>query len=133
MSLEAHIFQRLSGDGQVRSIASDRIYPIQWEQNLQPPAVVYQIISKESNQSHDGPDGLATSHVQFNCIAKDYDTTVALKEAVRLSLQGYTGTLEGTEIQSCECENDFDDDFSSDAELYRRILILAISHDETQR
>jgi len=102
MNIEKAIVSILSNASAVTDIVGTHIFPIFIPQpakdNL--PAVTYQQISGPRNHVMSGPTGLVSARFQINCWSKTYKGLREFANAVRTTLDGYTGTIFGMWIQS---------------------------------
>jgi hypothetical protein len=90
----------LLAQGPVTSIVNQRIQPIPAPEDLsQYPLITYQSPSDVSDNANDGPVGVATSRIVFECKALRYLDARNLALAVKAALNGYSGTLpNGTRV-----------------------------------
>ncbi|MDR3746838.1 MAG: DUF3168 domain-containing protein [Acidobacteriota bacterium] len=78
----------------VTSIVNQSIQPIPSPEDLsQYPLITYQSPSDVSDNANDGPVGVATSRIVFDCKALRYLDARNLALAVKAALNGYSGTL----------------------------------------
>jgi hypothetical protein len=96
------------------AVVNDRIQPIPAPPDLdQFPLITYQGVSDESQQAGDGPVGVATMRIVFDCLAERYLDARNLARALKLVLNGFSGTLpDGTQIllaESASLADRFDD------------------------
>jgi hypothetical protein len=91
----------------VTSIVNQRIQPIPAPEDLsQYPLITYQSPSDVSDNANDGPVGVATSRIVFECKALRYLDARNLALAVKAALNGYSGTLpNGTRVFLAESVN----------------------------
>lgn len=83
----------------VTNIIGTSIYPNVLEPAAELPALVYQQISGARDHVTAGPSGLAAPRFQITCWAKTYIKADELAEAVRQTLDGYSGTAASVIIQ----------------------------------
>ena len=83
------------------------IQPIPAPEDLtQYPLITYQSPSDVSENANDGPVGVATSRIVFDCKALRYLDARNLALAVKAALNGYSGTLpNGTRVFLAESVN----------------------------
>lgn len=68
---------------------------------------------------------------QFNCIATSSDTAEEMSRAIKKALHGYRANIPGlVPISLIQVINIFDDDWSIDVGLYRRIVEAEVHHNE---
>lgn len=90
------------------TLAGLAVYPGHIPQDAPLPAVAYQVVTSESNPTHDGAGKLMMRHVQFTIDAKAYSEVKAIAVALRVRLDGYRGTVDGCRIGAVLWENEFD-------------------------
>lgn len=101
MTLDEAIFSGLSSASAVTAIAGDREYPVQAQQSVALPLVVWQTISAAQVNTHDKTAELEDVLVQFSCYGGTYTAAHDLRKAVRLTLEGNAlgngavGTVQG--------------------------------------
>lgn len=88
--LEKGLYTMLAGNSPQTS-AGSRIYP-RLPQGVTFPAVRYQRIVTNRNQSLDATVGVTGAMVQVDCFANSYSEAKTLADEVRSILHGYTGT-----------------------------------------
>ena len=105
MSVEAALFNYLSGISGIAAIVGTRIHPLETPQNGAFPCITYQTISFQHTDSLQGSSGLGTARIQINCwartvdsVSNGYDSALALRDAVRDATDGFSGTWDTTEI-----------------------------------
>jgi hypothetical protein len=108
MSIEAAIVSIVKASGYLDGLIGGRIYPNIVPQAATLPAVAYQRISGARYHTHTGPASLARPRFQFAILAETYAAARAVAEAIRLTLNGYAGTVSGTTIQSIQLQNEID-------------------------
>jgi len=91
----------------VTSIVNQSIQPIPAPEDLSLyPLITYQSPSDVSENANDGPVGVATSRIVFDCKALRYLDARNLALAVKAALNGYSGTLpNGTRVFLTESVN----------------------------
>lgn len=80
-----------------------RVYPQAAKKNSTRPYVTYFRVSTNADQSASLEGGRATvawSRVQFDVWSEQYDTAKAVEDAIRLALDGWSGTLKGVTVNS---------------------------------
>lgn len=97
MIIETGLISFLKSDSGISSLVGGRVYPIQIPQGESLPAVVFQRISTYHVQSMQGCSGLADAFFQITSWASTPLAAKQLSEKCRLALQGYSGTLGGSE------------------------------------
>lgn len=93
MSLESDIKTAITGDATVSGLIGSRFA---WDvidgTRAEAPYIVAQIVSEESDTTHDGEEGASFPLIQFSCWAKTREGARALGAAVRSLLGGNTIT-----------------------------------------
>ena len=84
----------------ITAIVNQSIQPIPAPEDLSLyPLITYQSPSDVSDNANDGPVGVATSRIVFDCKALRYLDARNLALAVKAALNGYSGTLpNGTRV-----------------------------------
>lgn len=95
MAMEAKaLYGRLTAVSGVTDLVSTRIYANAAPAGIRSPYIVYQQISGPRVHTCDGPLNLTRSRYQITCWSDDqYDDAEAIAEAVRVALDGYSGTV----------------------------------------
>lgn len=106
--IEAVLFSILSNNATVSSLISSRIHPNIIKQSVALPAICYQGISGPREYALDGALGLVAARIQVNCFAETYAEVKELSEAVRVCLSGYSGTVNGRQIDLIFIDNEMD-------------------------
>ncbi len=107
MSIETELVTRIEDDAGVGAEAGDRIHALQMPQNPTLPAIVYRRISGIRFPHLGGVSGWAQGRFQIDCWAESYGAAKDTADAVRASLDGFTGTL--TTIKATiRIDNEFD-------------------------
>ncbi|WP_345969640.1 DUF3168 domain-containing protein [Sulfurimonas sp. HSL1-6] len=96
MSIETDLFSHLSNDSGVSALVDARIYPLTMPQDCQSPAITYQVINNRELQSINkrvpwGEEVL----VQVDCWSKDFDETLAVKDAVQTAMHSFAQKAHG--------------------------------------
>jgi len=107
-TIEEALFYILGADATIDSLVDGRIYPNAVPQGKAMPAITYQQISGPREYTTDGPVGLVMARYQVNCWTETYAEARQLGEAVRLTLNGYIGTIESLQIYGIFLENEGD-------------------------
>lgn len=96
---EAFLYQRLVGRTAVSSLVGSRVYPLIAPQGTPLPLVVYQRTAVERPQSLAGNVGNPVVTLQLTTYANSYTAVKEISRAVRLAVDGWTGTTAGVTIQ----------------------------------
>jgi hypothetical protein len=103
MSIEAALYNRLTGDNDVASEVGTRVYPTDLPESPTLPALTYQIISHIPVLSHDtGPANARTMRVQIVAWTDDRFGLIALREAVVNTLDGWRDQSADPRIDRCQ-------------------------------
>jgi len=96
MNIESDLFSYLSNHTELTALVDKRIYPLLMPQNGSLPALVFTIVNNRELQSinHREPYGFDV-RVQIDCYDKDFDDVLAIKEAVRIAMHGFTYKAHG--------------------------------------
>lgn len=132
MTIEEALVAHLASDAAVAASVSDRIYPAVLPQKPGYPAIVYHRVSGPREHSQDGPSGLAHARFQLDCIDGTFRGARELGAAVRLALDGFSGTMgggDGVPVGAVFIEDE-DGDYDDTLRLYRWRLDAVISHEE---
>ncbi len=91
----------------ITAVVNNRIQPIPAPEDLsQYPLITYQSPSDVSENANDGPVGVTTMRIVFDCLAQRYLDARNLARALKLVLNGFSGTLpDGTNILLAESAN----------------------------
>ena len=132
MNIEEALYNKLSTTSGVTTICSTRIYPNVIPQDAAMPAVAYQRISTVRDMAHDGPTGMAHARFQFTCSAALYSTARSLANAIRVALDGFSGTMGGAggvAVEASFVENDSDGYNQAGGEYVVRLDVRIIHHE----
>jgi hypothetical protein len=88
LTIEEALFQLLASAPRLAAITDGRVYPDTLPQEATLPAVVFSVISDIPDTAHDGDSGHATAVVQADMWADSRMTCAAMKNAIRLDLNG---------------------------------------------
>ena len=107
-SIEGALVAILEGDATVNSLVGTKIFPNKVPQGTAMPAITYQQISGPRDHVMAGPTGLVDARYQFNCWSDKYAQAKEVFEAVRIILDGYSGTVNSRQIDGIRLENEGD-------------------------
>lgn len=79
-------------------IVGGRVHPVLLPQNPTYPALTYQLISDPREHSLEGVDGLVEARYQLTAWALLYADVRSTTEAVRVALDGFSGTWGAYEV-----------------------------------
>lgn len=124
------LYTILAADSDVTDLVSTRIYPDQAPQKATSPYVVFQLISGEHLESHQGGSQLVFRRFQFDGWAGTRLLAEQIREAIRLSLQGFSqgSPVFGTVIQAILADNE-GGGYDDETELFRARSDYFIHHE----
>jgi hypothetical protein len=107
---ERHIYTRLVSDPLVARLIGFQVFPIAVPKGASVPFIIY----KRANVRREGTLGntplfMPEVSLQIASWAMTYDGAKELADAVRLSLDGHTGTLSGVTIHDMRLVSEVDD------------------------
>jgi len=109
MNIEEALYAHVTGDASIAALISDRFYPLRAPQGAALPYAVYQRISTPRIRSQSGPSGLARPRFQVTCYASSYSQSRQLANLMRISLDGFRGTMGGgVSVGAVFLENEMD-------------------------
>lgn len=119
MSIETALYQVVTGAAAFTSLAGTRLYGIQMPQDTSYPCAVWQRISTRAYASLVAEKAnVGESIFQYDSFGKDYAGAKALADALRQVLEGYRGTVAGTQIGAIQFEDRHDNNFEPFPEIY---------------
>lgn len=104
--VEQGVHARLAGSTAVNALAGTRIYALQIPQNPTFPCATYELIGAERESVMSADTGQVHARVQVTSWAKTYTAASALSEAVRTTLQRWSGTSTGVVIDEVFIEDE---------------------------
>ena len=110
------LFGILSADTALADIVGDNIFPLVAPSGTPAPWVVYQRISVQSAQSHDGATGFREYRFQISAYSQDEHTAESIREVIMALLDGQEFSVSGQRIVVFH-END-SDDFDEETRIY---------------
>jgi hypothetical protein len=96
---EAFLFQRLTSRTAVSQFIGSRVYPLLAPTGTPLPLVIYQRTAVERPQSLAGNVGNPVVTLQLTTYGTSYTSVKTIARAVRLAVDGWTGTTAGVTIQ----------------------------------
>lgn len=111
MSVKGGIAAHLKADPDVAAIVADRVEIAPMSQGVPLPFVVFSRDQTDHTRSLSGPSGLRESSFAINAYSRDTAEVEALAEAIRLSLDGWRGEMNGVHVTSVVLDD------TSDVEL----------------
>ena len=133
MKIEEALVTYLLAQTGLKALVSNRIYAMHAPANVTFPFLTYRRISTDRLLTHDQThSGLSTPRIQFDVMAKTYKSALDVLEQLRISLQGYRGTMGGVSgvyvgsvLPALEQHDD-----DPDNDYYRLTIDYMISHEE---
>lgn len=107
-SPEQVLMRQLTQSPSVARLAGLRIYPVLAPVSASLPFAVYQRSQIERRQALSDPVGLPRVSVQFDVYAATYEETRQLADAMRATLDGWTGSAYGVVISQTSLESERD-------------------------
>jgi hypothetical protein len=105
---ELLVYGILTADAGVSAVAGAKVFPGLAPPGTSLPIVIYQRMSSERVHSLTGPVGVPVVSVQITSWGTSYETGKTLSRAVRLALDGYSGTSQGVTVQRVTLTSDSD-------------------------
>lgn len=96
---EAFLYQRLTSQTAVSALVGTRIYPLLAPQGTALPLVIYQRTGVNRPQSLAGNVGNPVITLQLTSYGTSYTSVKNIARAVRLAVDGWTGTTASVTIQ----------------------------------
>lgn len=96
---EAFLFQRLTSQTAVSQYIGSRVYPLLAPTGTVMPLVIYQRTGVDRPQSLAGNVGNPVVTLQLTTYGTSYTSVKTIARAVRLAVDGWTGTTAGVTIQ----------------------------------
>lgn len=116
------------------SAITSRMYLLRAPQGAARPLIVYSLVRGEAEHTLDGYCGLTNDTIEIDCQSETDVGAKALKEAVRLILDGYRGTMGSTAVRYCRLVDEGDDytppQAASDKGIYHATLSFEAWHTE---
>lgn len=133
MSLKAVVRALLLQNGSVTQLVGDRIFQRLSPQDITSPTIVFSIISRPHDHTMEGSSGYASARVQVNCYGPTAAIADRLGEAVRLTLQGYKGTIGDTDVHHCLLLDDRDGMDPAPGAQGRRLFVNSLDFELAHR
>ena len=106
--IETALINLVTGNSGVSGIIGTRMRPFPDASNVTLPALTYWRTNSERPMCNDGPVGQCIATFQLDAWAPDAATCWQLLEAVRLAINGYSGTIAGMKIDSIRLSDQSD-------------------------
>lgn len=127
--IEDKLREQVLADAGIGGSLSDRYYPMVLPQNPTYPALVSQVVSDVQEGTLAGKSDVVRARIQLTVWADTYVAARSIIKAIRLLMDGTTGTWSGTRIGSVRVENELDA-FGEETKIYGRQLDLMILYHE---
>jgi len=105
---EAFLFQRLTSQTAVSQLIGTRVYPLLAPTGTPLPLVIYQRTAVERPQSLAGNVGNPVVTLQLTTYGTSYTSVKTIARAVRLAVDGWTGTTASVTIQRTTLQTESD-------------------------
>jgi hypothetical protein len=105
---EAFLFQRLTSQTAVSQYIGTRVYPLLAPTGTPLPLVIYQRTAVERPQSLAGNVGNPVVTLQLTTYGTSYTSVKTIARAVRLAVDGWTGTTASVTIQRTTLQTESD-------------------------
>jgi hypothetical protein len=105
---EAFLFQRLTSQTAVSSLIGQRVFPMIAPTGTPLPLVVFQRTAVSRPQSLTGNVGNPVVTLQLTTYGTSYTSVKSIARAVRLAVDGWTGTTAGVTIQRTTLQTESD-------------------------
>jgi hypothetical protein len=105
---EAFLFQRLTSQTAVSQFIGSRVYPLLAPTGTPLPLVIYQRTAVERPQSLSGNVGNPVVTLQLTTYGTSYTSVKTIARAVRLAVDGWTGTTASVTIQRTTLQTESD-------------------------
>ena len=105
MLIEEAMVALLSANPRLTAQIGTRLYPVTLPEYLQQeqgaaatksyPAVLFALMAREREQTHNGPNPLVASHFEIDVLSPSYSEAKQIAESLRLALNGKAAALAG--------------------------------------
>jgi len=102
------IYAILSNTPALTAQVGTRIYPLVVPEDVQKPALAYQVISESRDYLMTGQDGVTESRVQITIVAQNVAQMDSVAETLRSELSGYSGMVQSEKVYLITLENEYD-------------------------
>lgn len=96
MSLESALASEIAAVAAVAALSGNRIYPVAAPQTSANPFVTYRRVPGEVLYTHEGESSIQKAFFQISAVALEYETVIALAEAIRAGLSGKRSLGDGS-------------------------------------
>ncbi len=115
--MEQAIVDILENDAPVSAIIDDRIFPVAIPQEKVLPAITYQRVDTDPNDTKSGASTLDGILIDLDFWDKKFAVVKDLAKKVRAALDRFSGTKQGIVVQSIQFQNQIVG-YSSEKEIY---------------
>jgi hypothetical protein len=102
------IYALLTNTPAISAQVGTRIYPLVVPEDVQKPALAYQVISESRDYLMSGQDAVTESRVQITIVAESVSQMDTVAEALRSELSGYSGMVQSEKVYLITLENEYD-------------------------
>lgn len=121
MSLESALASEIKAVAAVAALIGDRVYPVAAPQTSANPFVTYRRTRGEVLYTQQGETNIQKAFFQISAVAQDYETAIALADAIRSGLSGKRALGDGTITINGIFFNDPDDAWNQETGLFVRM------------
>lgn len=118
--MEQAIVDVLENDADVSAIIGDRIFPLVIPQEKALPAITYERVDTDPNDTKSGASTLDGDLIDLDLWGKDFAVLKDLAKKIRTTLDRFSGTRQGIIVQSIQYQNQVVG-FSAEKNIYHLI------------
>jgi hypothetical protein len=122
MSVESGLYTALTTNGGVAALVSLRVYPHDLPESPTFPAITYRFITVMETDDFGGITGLQNGSVEINCWSTTFDGAIALGDAVKACLAGFSGSFGGGNCSFCNWSRRAENDIQPDGTTRWRMI-----------
>jgi len=119
--IEDDLYAYLKNDAGISGYVAARIYPVKMPQNVEYPAITYQLVSTVRSISQSGRVTLVEGRYQIDSWGNTYASVKNIAQSVRDALQGFRGIMGATRVQGIWEDSNSERDFYEDVTDLRRV------------
>lgn len=108
-NIRSAINAHLAAATAVTAIVNDRIYPVALPQDRPRPAITFSREKSGHDHNLKKASGTSLATIRVNSWGDKYKDAAALSEAVRVAMQGFSGTADGVKIDCMTLMDDYDE------------------------
>ena len=138
MSVESALYSYLTGVTGVTDVIGTRLYSdLANASGITRPFVSYFVVSENPSRHFGGPAGLKFARIQMDVWASSGPSRRAVAEALRLALDGFSGTMGAELLVVRRCALDMvrntyvDPEDGTETPTYRATIEVEITHQES--